>query len=130
MTRSSTVTMQERTSNASEGITLITFLRDDATRTARHVQLSIHDTIPDLFAKCAAAWPQALRSANDIQRLCYIEDVYLIEVVRGWERDLQYLRDNVRRGQVDGRGSRVEVYLWGPKMDADVLVGGVERLSL
>jgi len=45
-----------------EEITLITHLCDDASPFARHVQLSIHDTIADFFAKCATAWPYVVRS--------------------------------------------------------------------
>jgi len=68
---------------ATEQITLITHLCDDATPFVTHVQLSIHDTIDEFFTKCAAAWPHAFRSATDIKTVCYMEGADLVEIVRG-----------------------------------------------
>ena len=38
--------------------------------------------------------------------------------------------DMVRRHQRVGRGSRVEIFLWGGMTDEEALVGGVERLGI
>jgi len=122
-------TMPAQTS-ATEEITLITYLRDDSSQFARPIQLSSHDTISDLFTKCAAAWPHAFRSATDVKKVCYVEDVYLIEIVRENAWDLQYLWDMIRRHQIGGQKSKVKIFLWGGSVDGEALVGGIEKLGI
>ena len=50
--------------------------------------------------------------------------------MREYAQDLQYLWDMIRRRQITGLESRVEIYLWGGSADGEALVGGIERLGI
>jgi len=122
--------MQHQTQHSQETIALTTYLREDYSHTARHAELSIHDTNADLFSKCAAAWPQIFRTANDIERLTYVQDELLIEIVSGCEKDLKEMKHGTERGQKAGRERRVEIYLWGGTTGAEALSRGIASLGM
>ena len=55
--------------------------------------MTAHDTVDVLFEKCARVWGHIF----EIKSLCYVDDEYLVEIVRGNEEDFEDLKRMIRR---------------------------------